>query len=264
MLRTVPTPRPGPPSGGSVPGGNIQLSPNAPGYAAQQQYQLPQPPQTGGPLMAGGLTPPPWSGGGSAPGSPGSMPGTGGGFGAPGSAPGGGMTNNVDPSQSLKWLEDQYKSRLSNDPTQRAMDRSTSQIRDATTGLGKELGGNMSRRGISGSGIQKSDNIGLAQDAQRQIANASGQIALGRERDLDAMTMGGLGIMGAQDQLGLQKQQQGLNQWTAQNQAGLANARLGLDQWTAQNQMQLQANQQAQNGQTQLANLWSQYLNWNR
>ena len=174
------------------------------------------------------------------------------------------MTNNVDPSQNLKWLEDQYKSRLTNDPTQRAMDRATSQIRDATTGLGKELGGNMARRGIAQSGIQTSGQQALAGDAQRQIANASSNIALGRERDLDALTMGGLGIMGAQDQLGLQKQQQGLNQWQAQNQAGQAGARLDLDRWTAQNQMQLQAQQQAQNGQSQLMNMWSQYLNMNR
>lgn len=208
---------------------NIKLSPGAPGYEAQQASQA-QTPQTGGGFMA--------------PGSPGSMPGTGGGL---GSLPQ--LTNNVDPSANLKWLEDQYKSRLTADPTKRAIQGATSGIRDATSGLAKELGGNLSRRGIGQSGIRTSGEQGLAQNAQRQIAGAASAITQGRERDIDAMTMGGLPIMGAQDQLGLQKQQQGLNQWTAQNQAQYQQQQLGL-----------QSQQLAQQGQRDLMDMWGKYL----
>ncbi len=160
------------------------------------------------------------------------------------------MTNNVDPSQNLQWLQDQYKQRLGQDPTQRAMNRATSQIRDATTGLGKELGGNMARRGIAQSGIQNSGQQALANQAQKQIAGASADIAMGRERDVDAMVMGGLPIMGAQDELGLRKQGLGLQQWQAQNQAELARQQLGL-----------QAQAQAQQGQQAMMSMWAQYLN---
>ncbi len=205
-----------------------------------------QTPQTGGGFQFPGTSfptiPNPPGGSGSLPTPPGSMPGTGGGFGAP-------MTNNVDPSANLKRLQDLYEGRLTNDPTQRAMNRATSQIRDATTGLGKELGGNMARRGIAQSGIQTSGQQALASNAQQQIAGASADIAMGRERDIDNMVMGGLPIMGAQDQLGLQKQGMGLQQWQAQQQAELARQQLGL-----------QAQAQAQQGQRDLWSMWAQYL----
>ncbi len=228
-------------SGGGSPG---VASVQTPGWT---------PPQTGGGFQFPGMPPnlpaPP---GGSLPGAPGSMPGTGGGFGAapPGGPPGsGGLTNNVDPSANLQWLQDQYKQRLGQDPTQRAMNRATSQIRDATTGLGKELGGNMARRGIAQSGIQTSGQQALANQAQQKIAGASADIAMGRERDIDNMVMGGLPIMGAQDELGLRKQGLGLQQWQAQQQAELARQQLGL-----------QAQGQAQQGQRDLWSMWSQYL----
>ena len=192
------------------------------------------------------LPPPPSA----APTAPGG--GTGGGFGA---APGGlpTLNNNVTPSKNLTWLEDQYKSRLGADPTKRAIAGATSGIRDATSGLAKELGGNLSRRGIGQSGIRTSGEQGLAQNAQRQIAGASSAITQGRERDIDAMVMGGLPIMGAQDQLGIQRQQQGLNQWNAQNNAQFQQQQLGL-----------QSQQVAQQGQQALMGLWGQYLAMNR
>lgn len=225
---------PGMPSGGSVPGGNI-----GPGYPG------PGVPGTGGGFGAG--MPPGF------PGAPGSMPGTGGGFGAglpgPPGTPGGPMSNDVTPSANLTWLENQYKSRLTNDPTQRAIDRSTSSIRDATSGLSKELGGNLARRGVSQAGLATNARGDLAQNAQQQIARASSDISLGRERDLDQMTMGGLGIMGAQDQLGLSKQRLGLDQWSAQNQAEIARQQLGL-----------QSQQIAQQGQQSLMDMWGKYV----
>lgn len=222
-------------SGGS--GGPPGLPPGLPVF--------PGTPGTGGGFGAGVPNP-------TAPGSPGGMPGTGGplvagptggGFGAP-------LTNDVTPSGDLKWLQDQYKQRLGADPTQRAMNRATSQIRDATTGLGKELGGNMARRGIAQSGIQTSGQQALANQAQQKIAGASADIAMGRERDVDAMVMGGLPIMGAQDELGLRKQGLGLQQWQAQNQAEIARQQLGL-----------QAQSQAQQGQQAMMSMWAQYLN---
>jgi hypothetical protein len=174
------------------------------------------------------------------------MPGTGGGFGA---APPP-MNNNVTPSSDITFLQNEYKKRLSADPTKRATDRMTSAVRDATTGLNKELGGNMARRGILQSGIRTSGEQALAGQAQRQIASGAADIAMGRERDLDNLTMGGLPIMTAQDQLGLSKQRLGLDQWSAQNQAEVQ-----------RQQLQLQAQGQAQQGQAQLMNLWSTYMN---
>lgn len=192
---------------------------------------------------AGGNLPLPPGAGGTASG------GTGGGFGAPPSSlpP---LNNTVTPSADLKWLQDQYKLRLGADPTKRAIAGATSGIRDATTGLAKELGGNLARRGISQSGIRTTGEQGLAQNAQQQIAAAASGITQGRERDIDAMVMGGLPIMGSQDQLGLQKQGLGLQQWQAQNQAEIARQQLGL-----------QAQAQAQQGQQAMMSLWAQYLN---
>jgi hypothetical protein len=184
------------------------------------------------------------------------MPGTGGGFGS--SAP---MSNNVTPSPDLKWLQDQYKSRLSADTTGRAVDRASSQIRDATSGLSKELGGNMARRGMSGSGAYFQGQGNLAGQAQKAIAGASADIHLGRERDLDNLTMGGLGIMGSQDQLGLQKQRFGLDQWNSQAANDLARGRLGLDQWNAQGQMGLAQQQAALQGQQALWSIWNNFQN---
>jgi hypothetical protein len=206
------------------------------------------------PKTTGQVLPPGYYGG-SAPLPPPPQPGggvagaTGGGFGAPPSSvpP---LNNTVTPSADLTWLQEQYKARLGADPTKRAIAGATSGIRDATTGLAKELGGNLARRGISQSGIRTSGEQGLAQNAQRQIAGAAAGITQGRERDIDAMVMGGLPIMGAQDQLGLQKQGLGLQQWQAQNQAEIARQQLGL-----------QAQAQAQQGQQAMMSLWSQYLN---
>lgn len=219
----LPSSLPGFPSGGGVSGT---------GSRDWRTVGLPQAGGTAG-VLPGGL-----------PGLPGA-PGTGGGFGA---APP--LNNTVTPSADIKELQDLYRKRLTNDPTQRAIDRSTSNIRDSTSGLMKELGGNMARRGISQSGIQTSGQQALAGQAQRQIAGSSADISLGRERDLDALTMGGLPIMTAQDELGLRKQGLGLQQWQAQNQAEIARQQLGL-----------QAQAQAQQGQQAMMSLWSQYLN---
>jgi hypothetical protein len=180
-------------------------------------------------------------------GGSGGIPGTGGGFGASPIPP---MNNNVTPSSDITFLQNEYKKRLSADPTKRATERMTSAVRDATTGLNKELGGNMARRGILQSGIRTSGEQALAGQAQRQIASGAADIAMGRERDLDNLTMGGLPIMTAQDQLGLSKQRLGLDQWSAQNQAEVQ-----------RQQLQLQAQGQAQQGQAQLMNLWSTYMN---
>jgi hypothetical protein len=230
--------RPGAISNGGAPQAmNIQT----PGWTPPGGTPGGIPPQTGGGFQA----PPGFPTGGPL-GAPGGLPmppGTGGGLGAPG------MTNNVDPSQNLQWLQDQYKSRLGQDPTKRAIAGATSGVRDATTGLMKELGGNMARRGIAQSGIQTSGQQALAQNAQQQIAGRTADITMGRERDIDSMVMGGLPIMGAQDELGLRKQGLGLQQWQAQNQAELAKQQLAL-----------QAQGQAQQGQRDLWSMWSQYI----
>lgn len=218
------------PTGGGAPGGLPRL-PGGSGFGASGSVPM----QNIGPGF-------------SAPGSP---PATGGGFGAtaPGLPPPP-LNNTVTPSADLTWLQDQYKGRLTADPTARATAKATSAIRDNTTGLMKEMGANFAARGMGQAGARKNAGIDLATDAQRRIADAASNIALGRERDLDSLVMGGLPIMGAQEELGLRKQGIGLQQWTAEEQARQARERLGLE-----------AKSQAENGQLQLMNLWSQWLN---
>jgi hypothetical protein len=245
----APGPKYKPPSVSAGPGMTPLGGSGVPGMPPGMP-SFPGMPGTGGGFGAG-LPNPPTPG---APGSPGGMPGTGGGFGAapPGlpGAPGGPMTNNVTPSADIKELQDLYRKRLTNDPTQRAIQRSSSAIRDNTSGLMKEMGSNFAARGMGQAGARKNAAGGLAADAQQQIARASSDISLGRERDLDALTMGGLPIMGAQDELGLRKQGLGIQQWTAQNQAELARQQLGL-----------QAQNQAQQGQLAMMDMWTKYLN---
>jgi hypothetical protein len=176
------------------------------------------------------------------------LPGSGGGAPAPPPAPiagTGATTNYAQDNSNLKWLEEQYKQRFGSDPTQRAIERSTSNIRDTASGLMKEAQANAARRGVYGqgdSGILSSAEGKIADAAQRAAAGAGAGIALGREQDLDKLTAAGPAVLGANPQLQLQQQNLGLAQQQMGQQAQLA---------------QMQANMQQQQ---MIANLWGSYL----
>jgi hypothetical protein len=166
------------------------------------------------------------------------------------------MRPNTDPN--LQTQVDRLGQRLSSDTTQHAIQRASGAIRDQASGQQAALKTQMARRGISGSGVgdQLAGNIDAR--SQRAQAGAASDISLGRERDLDALTLGGQGIMAApgqysmnrdnQDLSGIaggvsaanpaaqlqhQQQQLGLQTWQAgQNQAGSEQDR-AFAQWRA-------------------------------
>lgn len=197
----------------------------------------------GGPVTNFGAVPPLPGGGG------GGGASAGGGGGAalpPASIPGTGATGNFAQNNSnLSWLEEQYKQRFGSDPTQRAIDRSTSNIRDTASGLMREAQANAARRGVYGqgdSGVLASAEGKIADAAQRAAASAGAGISLGREQDLDRLVAAGPAVLGANPQLQLQQQNLGLAQQQMGQQAQLA---------------QMQANMQQQQ---MIANLWGSYL----
>lgn len=186
--------------------------------------------------------------------------GVGGAGGAGGGAPPGTMTTTVGPSPEAQaaikawqdrqkalaaqagtpdpnqqFLIDQYKSRLSNDPTQRAIDQAGSAIRDQMAGL--QAGG---EAGAAAAGRDAGFGGGaLAESGQRAMAGQSANITAQRQRDVDALVMGGQGIMGApgQRQLSyaqLQNQLQGMSPYMGAAQLSLGQGHLGLQQWIAQ------------------------------
>ena len=120
---------------------------------------------------------------------------------AAGGGGGGGSTNTAETDPYLKELVDKYRSRFGVDNTERAINRSTTGIMDAAALGAADLKGNLSSRGLVGS---EGGNAFLAKrvfgPAQRQAAGAAADIALGNEQRLDALTLGGLGIMNAPGQ----------------------------------------------------------------
>lgn len=126
------------------------------------------------------------------------------------------------------------RARMSADPTQRAIDRASSGAADWAAGM-KERGAAAGARMGRGGGFA---TTGIEGAAQRLQAKQAADIALGRERDLDALTIQGNQILQAPSQYGLARQ--GLTQGAYGQEAGfaptganlgLAQQRLGLDQY---------------------------------
>lgn len=145
-----------------------------------------------------------------------------------------GMEGKQDPflMESIQNL----RQRMSADPTQRAIDRASSGAGDFAAGMKERAlsaGARMGRGGDFGSS-------GIESAAQRLQAKQAADISLGRERDLDALTLGGQGIMGAPSSLNLARTGQ-TNQMLGQvagfaptgAQLGLSQQGLGLQQWQA-------------------------------
>lgn len=160
---------------------------------------------------------------------PGAAPGT--------QAPVPTLSNVAGTDPNLQYQIDQYKARLGNDVTQRATDAATSQIRDAASGMAQEEKANLARRGIldSGAGQRYIDQT-IMGPAQRQIAKAAADIQLGRQSQLDALVLGGTGLMGMPGQQNLANRQLGLQQWQAAQQNALGQGQLQVQQQGLANQ----------------------------
>jgi len=157
----------------------------------------------------------------------------------------------ADPNQT--WQLEQYKDRLSDDNTQRLMDRAAGATRDVQSAQRGILDRSSAMRG-GGAGA----GAGQQSDAAvRAMAKASSDIELGRARDLDALVLGGSAITNAPGQremaydqladqmlqsdptlqaenLKIGQGQLGVAQYRAQNDAANAAAGLQSQQWQAQ------------------------------
>jgi hypothetical protein len=113
------------------------------------------------------------------------------------------------------------KQRESTDPTQRAIERSTTGTLDAAAlGAADAGAANLAARGLTGTGAGAAFlNKQFFAPAQRAASQSAADISLQRERDLDALVLGGQGIMSAPGQMGLAQKELGLRQY--QTEAGL-------------------------------------------
>lgn len=172
-----------------------------------------------------------------------------------GSAPiGAPVTNTAQTDPNLQYLMGRIKERTEGPGvTERAMDRATSQIRDAGEGLSRQISEGAARRGVGGTGAEALQQRQLGNALQRDIAGAMADISLGREQDIDRLLLGAQGTFQAPGQQALQDRalanqayatQQGLAMQAQQQQAQLQMAQ------QQQNMMQQQAILQA------LSSLW--------
>jgi len=153
--------------------------------------------------------------------------------------------------QNLQFQIDEYKKRLGEGPTTRAIERSASAIRDQMAGMmsDAERAGAASGRGP---GFQAG---AIGEAGQRALAGSSADIALGRESQLDQLVLGGQNIMAAPGQRELAYDTLssgffGQAPYQAAAQFGLAEKGLGLQAYGQQGDLALRqaALQQQQYG----------------
>jgi hypothetical protein len=158
-----------------------------------------------------------------------------GGGGGDAAAPSFQTETNYDPR--LENLANKVEGRL-NDPegaTGRAIDRATGKIRDATEGRRKALQSMMAARGVlSGSSIPELTEGALMSEEGRNIAGASADISLGRERDNDAFMLGAVGALRAPGDAAARDRQMGADIWAQQESLRLARQRAEMDQYLSQ------------------------------
>lgn len=153
---------------------------------------------------------------------------------------------NQGPDPLLMENVQNLRNRLSTDTTGRAIDRAGSKIADAAAGAKAGMRTNLARRGISGTGAGEQQLEQVDQAAQRAQAGSAADISLGREHDLDALVLGGEGIMRAPGEMGLAKEGQILS--TIGQGAGNAAQREQLAQgWAGVGNQQRQTDIAAQN-----------------
>lgn len=208
----------------------------------------------------------------------GGVGGTGGAVAQPGGNPGApGFTNTAAANPDLQAALEQYRQRItqqqaregqvdpllmeqvknlrermSADQTQRATERAGSNIRDFAAGQRVAADEAASRMGRP----QGYRNASIDEAAQRAQAKASADIQMGQQQRLDALTLGGQGIMSAPSQEALQREagvtnliaglggQAGLGADLALRQQGL-----GLSAWQTQQQLALEQQRMAQQNQ---------------
>lgn len=171
-----------------------------------------------------------------------------------GTAGGGGTQTSSQISPYLLSQIGRYEDRLKADNTQRAIDRSNLGVADAAALLSADAKANQARRGILGTGAGDAwVNKRITQPAMREAAGRAADIALGRERDLDALVLGGTGLMTAPDAIALENQRLALaQQGQATDQAFRAQQ--------AQQAAQLQQQQMQQQQMQMLFNLYGNML----
>jgi hypothetical protein len=185
-------------------------------------------------------------------GAPGGSPGIGGGAAAatPRGSSGGGAVTNANTAQMSPYLKEQmqrYRDRFSQDNTARAIDQSNLGIADAAALTAADAKAGMSRRGVGGTGTGAAYlTKRVFAPAQREAAGAAASIAMQRQKDLDALVLGGSGIMGAADANNLQNRQLSLEQWKAQAEDERARAAAAQAQENAKLAQQIALAQLAQ------------------
>jgi hypothetical protein len=131
----------------------------------------------------------------------------------PGQGSGSGTTNTAEPSPFVQEHIQNYRNRLSEDNTKRAIDKSNLGIADSAALMAADAKAGMSRRGVQGTDtgaafLQKR----VFEPAQRAAAGQAANIALQRERDLDNLVLGGTGIMRLPDEIALANRGMNLDQ----------------------------------------------------
>jgi hypothetical protein len=167
----------------------------------------------------------------------------------------------------LTDLYNKYNQRLSTDTTNRAIGRASLSIADQASG-GQAVGAEAAAaRGVSGTGVSADINARSQEAAQRRQAGAAADISLQRERDLDQLTLGGLGIAGAQGQMNLAQQGQTNSLYAgapnvvgAPAQQNLQERNLNLNQYQTQANIDLQRQQAEQQRKQQEEEAWRNAL----
>lgn len=143
--------------------------------------------------------------------------------------------NTAYESPKIEEVYKLWKERLGKDPTERAINKSNLGVADMAALAASDLGGSMARRGVLGTGTGATflQNKVFA-PAQREAAGRAADIAMGREKDLDALTLAGLGIARAGEDVNLANRGLGLQQYLGQNQTALGWAQLKQQQQDAE------------------------------
>lgn len=131
--------------------------------------------------------------------------------------------------QNLQYHIDEYKKRLGEGPVTRSIERAASAIRDQMAGMTNEAE-RAAAAGGRGPGLGAAS---IGESGQRALARAASDITLGRERDIDALVLGGSDIMGApgRRELAYDTLSSGMfshSPYQAQAQFGLSEKDLGL------------------------------------
>lgn len=137
----------------------------------------------------------------------------------------------------LTTLADQVAARNANPEgsTGRAIDRSTSKIRDATEGRRSALRSMMASRGVlAGTSIPEMMEGQLSEQEGRQVAGNAADISLARERDNDQFLLGSTAALRAPGDAAARDRQMGQDAYFQQQQLQMQRDRMQMDQYMQQ------------------------------